>query len=137
MTAGHLLGSPNPGSMTASSRLLEHSSCEGRQAGVRQWPRRLLGCKAGYDGRCFNIGTMGWVKALARRNGKHTQSLVQHITQSLLQAFAQPRAASPIPHQTPSGPTIVRCFEEPDHAGCTKGRGGGPGRSSAGASGRE
>jgi hypothetical protein len=42
----------------------------------------------------FNTGTMGWVKALAGRDGKRTQTLVKKITETLLRAFARPRAGA-------------------------------------------
>jgi hypothetical protein len=45
----------------------------------------------------FNTGTMGWVKALAGRDGRRTQRLVENITKTLLRAFARPRAGAAHP----------------------------------------
>jgi hypothetical protein len=45
----------------------------------------------------FNTGTMGWLKALAGRDGKRTQTLVEHITKTLLRAFARPHAGAAHP----------------------------------------
>lgn len=45
----------------------------------------------------FNAGTMGWVKALAGRDGHHTQTSVEQITSTLLRGFAQPHAGAAHP----------------------------------------
>jgi hypothetical protein len=59
----------------------------------------------------FNTGTMGWVKALAGRNGTRTQTLVEHITKTLLRAFARPHAGAAHPARDTVGkpyPTLRR-----------------------------
>ena len=59
----------------------------------------------------FNTGTMGWVKALAGRDGRRTQTLVKHITKTLLRAFARPRAGAAHPARdtvAKSYPTLRR-----------------------------
>ncbi|MFL6046605.1 MAG: N,N-dimethylformamidase beta subunit family domain-containing protein [Propionibacteriaceae bacterium] len=59
----------------------------------------------------FNTGTMGWVKALAGRDGKRTQTLVENITTTLLRAFARPQAGTTHPARDTVGkpyPTLRR-----------------------------
>ena len=59
----------------------------------------------------FNTGTMGWVKALAGRDGKRTETLVENITKTLLRAFARPRAGAAHPARDTVGkpyPTLRR-----------------------------
>jgi hypothetical protein len=54
---------------------------------------------------------MGWVKALAGRDDRRTQKLLQNITKTLLRAFARPRAGAAHPaHDTvgKSYPTLRR-----------------------------
>jgi hypothetical protein len=59
----------------------------------------------------FNTGTMGWVKALAGRDGKRTRTQVEHITKTLLRAFARARAGAAHPARDTVGtsyPTLRR-----------------------------